>query len=467
MGEPLTAGLDIGTTAVKGVVAAADGAVRARVRIPHRLSFPAPDLMEHDAGEAWRRGPVRALRTLAEQLARSGGGDLRAVAVAAMVPSLTAVNARGTPLVPGLLYGDARGRAGKATDPTGGGEGLGFLRWAVSQAPGAAGFWSAPAVANHVLCGQAALDVGTAFATTPLFDGTKWDAQVLASCGVGLERFPRVQPMGTAVGGLTRRIVGPGRDILVGTGGVDAVCEQLVAGADADGDVLVVCGTTLITWAVLPAWRGVRSVWTIPHTTPNKMLIGGASNAGGLFLNWAQRMFGARRHGHEPPPDPGRVPVFSPYIRGERTPYHDPDRRAVLDGLDLTHGPAEARRAAYEAAGFVVRHHLELARCLGPDAIEPRARRLVATGGGTRDPAWMQALADCTGLPVDVAAVPEGAALGTAFLARVASGMETSITDAARWARTERTVEPDAVWADAAAVRYERFRALADRVDDR
>jgi xylulokinase len=100
-----------------------------------------------------------------------------------------------------------------------------------------------------------------------------------------------------------------------------------------------------------------------------------------------------------------------------------------------------------------VRHHLDLARDAG---LEPR--RIIATGGGTHVDAWMHALADCTGLPVDVSAVPEGAALGAAFLARGVAGLE-STTDGARWARTARTVEPDAAWVDAASARYERFRA--------
>ena len=116
---------------------------------------------------------------------------------------------------------------------------------------------------------------------------------------------------------------------------------------------------------------------------------------------------------------PGRVPVWSPYVRGERTPYHDPDRRAILDGLDLTHGGAAVRRAGYEASGFVVRQLIELSGA--------PAARIVATGGGTRVQPWMQAIADATGLPVEVSAVPEGAALGAAFLGRMAAGLETSI----------------------------------------
>jgi xylulokinase len=85
------------------------------------------------------------------------------------------------------------------------------------------------------------------------------------------------------------------------------------------------------------------------------------------------------------------------------------------------------------------------------------ARRIVATGGGTRVDGWVQALADCTGLAVDVCEVPEGGALGAAYLARLAAGLETSMADAARWARTGRIVEPNRAWAQAVADRYARF----------
>ena len=43
----------------------------------------------------------------------------------------------------------------------------------------------------------------------------------------------------------------PAAGALVGGGTIDALAEQLVAGADRAGDVLVLCGTTLITWAVI------------------------------------------------------------------------------------------------------------------------------------------------------------------------------------------------------------------------
>jgi xylulokinase len=237
-------------------------------------------------------------------------------------------------------------------------------------------------------------------------------------------------------------------------GTIDAFGEQLVAGADDEGDALVILGATLITWAVIPDWREEPGLWTIPHTALGKILIGGPSNSGGLFLDWALRLAGRPRGGAIA--RPGEVPVFLPYVRGERTPLHDPHRRASVHGLALTHGPEALRRAAHEAGGFVVRHHFERGK------VSPR--RIVATGGGTRSAEWVQAIADCTGIPVDVVAVPEGGALGSAFLARVSAGLEPSSDGSARWARYSRTVEPDPAWVGPCEERYARFLELTGPV---
>jgi xylulokinase len=437
VGEAVTVGLDIGTTSVKGLAVDDDGHVLAQVRVPHPLGIPSAGRFEHDVNLAWREGVRRAWREVSSGLHPVG------VNVVAMVPSLGAVDARGHALTPGLLYGDERGRQdGRPTGAPGDvGELLGFLGWCRGQAPGAAGFWPAQAVANKALGGRGALDSISAMTAYPLFDGQRWDESLLGEVGVGADRLPEVVNGDTPVGEVDGAVIGPG--------GIDAFGEQLVAGAEEPGDVLVICGTTLITWVVTDEWVEVPGLWTIPHSTPGLTLIGGPSNAGGLFLNWATHLLA---RGDDPHPD--RVPVWSPYVRGERTPLHDVDRRAVLDGLDLTHGPAALRRAAFEAAGFVVRHHLDLSGVT--------ARRLVLTGGGTRVPEWVQALADGTGLPADVVAVPEGAALGSAFFARLAAGLETDATAARRWARVDRRVEPDPAWVDACATRYQRFRALAD-----
>jgi xylulokinase len=437
MTSSVTIGIDIGTSSVKAIAADAEGTIVSSSRIAHTFSVPAPLQFEHDARVAWFDGPRAALDAL-------GALDAAGVAVAAMVPSLTAVGADGIPCAPGLLYGDERGSGG-AGNPVESGEFGRFLGWLASQVPDARGFWPAQAVANFALCGEGVLSTTGAMLAWPLFDGSKWDPAVLGRLGVRPEQLPKLFPSGTAAGEITGR---PGCVLEGGT--IDAMGEQIVAGADHDGDVLVICGTTLIIWCVTPELAPVPGYFPMPHSTPGKFLVGGPSNAGGMFLDWARRLV---REGAPPATDPARVPVWVPYLRGERTPLNDSTRRGQLVDLDLTHGPAEVRRAAFEAAGFITRRMI--------DASPTPARRIVATGGGVRVNEWVQCLADCTGLPVDVVAVPEGGALGAAFLARLAAGLETSLADASRWARTDRRVEPDPAWAEPVAARYQRFVELA------
>lgn len=430
----ITVGIDIGTTSVKAIAADADGIVVARARVPHPIDVPQPDRFEHNARRAWRSGPRRALAALEDV-------EPLAVSVSAMVPSLTAVNRRGVPITPGLLYGDLRGRAGSSVSTTESGEFLEFVRWTAEQVPDAFGYWPAQSVANYALAKEAVLDTTSAVTTLPLFAWSGWDPEVARSLGVRERQLPRLVPTGLAAGRL-----GPDGPVLA-SGCVDAFVEQLVAGADNDGDVLVMCGTTLIVWVVVPEASPPEApgYFTVPHTARGKLLVGGPSNVGGLFLNWARNFVAPGGK----VTDPGRVPVWAPYPRGERVPIHDPDRRAVLADLDLTHDSTAIRRAAYEAAGFVTRRAIE--------AAGGHPRRIVATGGGVRVDEWIHALADCTGLPVDCAAVPEGAALGGAYLARMAAGLETDMTDARRWARVGRRVEPDPTWAQAVKERYVRF----------
>jgi xylulokinase len=205
----------------------------------------------------------------------------------------------------------------------------------------------------------------------------------------------------------------------------------------------------------------------LPNATTGITRVGGPSNAGGLFCDWVNRLVGGASGGDAGADSDAsvraeRVPVWAPYVRGERSPINDPDLRGVLDGLDLTHDAAAVRRAAYEASGFVVRRAIDAARA----SIGGEPARVVASGGGVRVAPWVQAIADTTALPVECVAVPEGAALGCAWLARMAAGLEESMDDARRWARTGHTVEPRAAWLAPTAERYERFCALSDALTE-
>jgi xylulokinase len=271
--------------------------------------------------------------------------------------------------------------------------------------------------------------------------------------GVEESQMPTVVPMGRPAGTLA------GSDAVVTGGTIDALCDQIVAGATEPGDVLVIFGATLIVWAVADEWVVAPGLISYPHTTPDRFLIGGPSNAGALFVDWARTLL---RGAPKPGPArerldarlgrPDRVPVWLPYVRGERTPFEDHSLRSNLYGLDIASGPEALERAAFEASGFVVRRMI--------DRSGVKATRIVASGGGSRVTAWMAAVADATNLPVEAVAVPDGAALGAAYFARLAAGLETSLNHSVRWAAVGRRIEPDPAWVQAASARYTRFSEL-------
>ena len=439
--DAVTVGIDVGTTSVKAVAVTASGEVVARSRVRHALIADAGRL-RHDARRAWVRGPRRAVELL---------GDVPAVAVSVtgMVPSMAAVDRRGRPRSAGLLYGDELGR--KEGDQGSAhlvGDAPQFLRALAQAHPDAAGFWPAQTLAGVALGGPPALSATLANVMHPLATGGRWDDAALADCGVGADRLPRIvadhEPAGRIEGG-------PLDGALLDGGAIDVMCERLVAGPMGEGDVVVLCGGSLILFAILPAGsQPPDGILAFPDPTGN-LTATTASNAGGLFLDWVDRTIA--KPSRTASVSPGGVPVWSPYIRGERTPWQDPSRRAALVDLHLGHDPAAVRRAAFEASAFVVRHLLEL--------LDVSPRRMSAVGGGSRSDGWMQALADCVGVPVDAATEPEGAAIGAAFLARMTAGLESDADCGEKWARPVRRFEPSADWAAPVEARYRRFRELA------
>jgi xylulokinase len=448
--------VDVGTTSVKAVAVDPAGSVVARARVPHQVVTDTATHLEHDPGRAWRRGPRKAFAEVSAALEGPAAG----VVVASMIPSITAVDRRGIPRLPGLLYGDARARdtswdddpaARRAHHAGEGEEGARMLAWAAGQLPGAAGYWPAQAVATHALSGVPAIDMVTATSFGSLCAGGRWDTEALAAIGVEERQVAPIAGLWEPVGTVT------GTPTVVGGGTIDAFGEQMVAGADRPGDVLVIVGATLVVWALADGWREVPGLITFPSMASGLKLIGGPSNAGGLFLDWVGRTVqgGGRRSSTEAGGrvgDPSAVPVWLPYLRGERTPFHDPGLTAGLFDLDITQGPEAVLRAAREASGFVVRRIVERSRV--------EAKRIVACGGGSQSVAWMEAVADATGLPVETSGVAEGAALGAAYLARMAAGLTTDFAGSKAWASTGRRIEPDPAWVAAASRRYRRFEEL-------
>jgi xylulokinase len=147
--------------------------------------------------------------------------------------------------------------------------------------------------------------------------------------------------------------------------------------------------------------------------------------------------------------------LFLPYLTGERTPYANPDARAVFFGLTLRHTKAHLTRAVLEGVCFGLRDSTELMRGLGIDLSDVRI-----SGGGAESALWRQILADVLGVELKGSAAREGAAYGAALLAATGAGAFSSVQEASgSQVQTTGKTTPSPAAADYEKA-YEHFRAL-------
>ena len=166
----------------------------------------------------------------------------------------------------GLLYGDAPG-SNRVAEPEVGDmdsampDAGGFVRWAAPRGARGHAATGRPRRSPTTRSGGVpAIDTGTAICMGSMRTGNHWNDDVLARFGVTEKQLPVVVNMGEAAGTLT------GTDTVLAAGTVDALCDQIVSGADQAGDVLVIFGATLIVWAVVDDWIEAPGLWTLPHT---------------------------------------------------------------------------------------------------------------------------------------------------------------------------------------------------------
>ena len=130
--------------------------------------------------------------------------------------------------------------------------------------------------------------------------------------------------------------------------------------------------------------------------------------------------------------------VCLPYFAGERTPIDDPNARGAFLGLTINHTREDMLRAGLEGVAYSINQHFKI---FEEDGI-PIGRVLVA-GGGTKNDAWMQIVADVTGKTLLVPAITIGASYGDAMMAAIAAGNWADFDELASKVKIAKTYEPN------------------------
>jgi xylulokinase len=462
-------GLDVGTSGVKAVAIDPAGAVLAVREEPCPLSTPRPGWAEQDPEDWWRAAQAA--------LAGLGVEGIAGIGLSGQMHGLVALDAAGRVLRPAILWNDQRtaeqcaqieARIGldRLVALTGNRALTGFtapkLLWLREHEPDVyariARIMLPKDYVRLRLTGEHATDVSDASGTL-LFDvaARAWSGEVLDSLEIPDAWLPPALESPVATG------EAPG-GIPVAAGAGDQAAGALGVGIAGPGPASVVLGTSGVVFAALPAFRAdpAARVHAFCHAVPEVWHAMGVMLSAAGSLRWLRdtaapdAAFGDLVD-EAAAWDPGAGGLlFLPYLSGERTPVADPDARGAFVGLTLRHDRGALVRAVLEGVAFGLRDSLDLVRALGVPVAQGRA-----SGGGARSGLWLAILASVLGIPLERAAVEEGAAYGAALLGGVAAGIFADVpAAAAACVRTRPGADPDPAWAEAYAERHAAYAAL-------
>lgn len=114
-----------------------------------------------------------------------------------------------------------------------------------------------------------------------------------------------------------------------------------------------------------------------------------------------------------------------PDFLGNRSPYADPEARAVVAGLDLDRGLESLQRLFVAGLCGIAYGLADVAAALRAQGIP--CRTIVVSGGASRSALVRQIMADATGISVVLPATEEPVVLGAAMLGAVAAGAFPSL----------------------------------------
>lgn len=256
-------------------------------------------------------------------------------------------------------------------------------------------------------------------------------------------------------------------------GGIGAIGGRLAADAPVDvcDRLAYIMGTSACIMATTVEPRFVPGVWGPYYSgmVPGCWLNEGGQSAAGAAVDHllrahpahAEAVAAARSEGVDViefleqriiarAGGPGAAALLArdvhilPEFLGNRSPYADPDSRAVIAGLDLDADIGAMERLFVAGLCGLAYGLADVIDAFATHKVE--SKFIIMAGGASRSPLVRQIMADTTGLTVALPQTPEPVLLGAAMLGAVASGAFQSIGETmASMSAIGRLSEPTAV----------------------
>lgn len=478
MRNPVSLGIDLGTSELKAILMDVDGSVLAHAGVRLSVSRRHSGWSEQ-APEDWWQACLQALAQLREHAAFA---RVACIGLSGQMHGAVLLGKDDRVLYPAILWDDARAVAQAAQLGSGFADTTGSLPMAGLTAPKL--LWlqqHEPEVFKAIECvlspkdylrlrltGERISDMSDAAGTLWLDVAQReWFAPMLHATGLTLAHMPRVVEGGAASGVLNVSGLGLSPEVVIAGGGDNPVAAVGIGAVNA-GDGFITLGTSAAIVAITDHAAGnpASAVHSFCHALPNRWYTMGAMLAGASCLRWVTRLTGQpdeqalldQVQAQLPieQPVPLSTPLFLPYLAGERTPHNDPLLRGGFMNLGHDCTPAMLGYAVMEGVGFGLLDALRAVQSTGADVT---ACALV--GGGARSEYWAQLLANILQREVFTLQGSElSACVGAAKLGFMAIGQGADLLAAGMPVKARYL--PNPLQQKLLEARYCKFRGLLD-----
>ena len=443
-------GIDIGTSEVKVVLLDAAQRVVGQASSAVPISRPQPLWSEQDPQDWWR-ATVAALAELRAAHPKQYAA-VRGLGLSGHMHGATLLDAQDHVLRPAILWNDGRSHAQCAElelrvptsrEITGNIAMPGFtapkLMWVEQHEPEVfrrtARVLLPKDFVRLQLTGEAVSDMSDSAGTLWLDVAKReWSDVMLDATHLKRSHMPRLVEGSEASGTVLATVaseLGLPAGVVVAGGAGDNAASAAGIGVAAPGTALLSLGTSGVFFVANAAYspNPARAVHAFCHAFPDTwhqmtVMLSAASG-----LRWLRTLTHADSEAQlvteaESLPADTPIPLFLPYLSGERTPHNNPHACGVFFGLTHDHTRAHLARAVLEGVAFAFLD--------GQQALLDGGARIdtvTLVGGGSRSAPWAQVLADTLGRTLDRRSGADvGAALGAARLGRLARTGESVIS---------------------------------------
>jgi xylulokinase len=426
-------GLDIGTSALKGILVEDDGKVIGRASAEYHAPTPTPSGVAEQDPAIWIEAAARVIHILCTIATPAGVG------LTGQVPTLVLVDAKGAVVRPAMTWQDARATVEAERLAAELGNSLPHLDidlpWSATQLPAKLA-WIAAQEPEHLRADIRALQpkdfLGLRLTGNPATD--PWSAKgiarvpsgepaetVLAAAGWTSTVVPPVMSPGMSRGLTTIDALGLPAGIPVSVGWSDALASMAAVGAMTAPTAFILTGTSdIVGMSATAVAMADDGLFRIPSGIGTTAVLYGPTQSSGASVAWAARLLGesvGRLSELAATADPASTPTFVPYLSGERAPLWDPSVRAVFAGVDAASGRAEFARAILRGVTLSAAHILDIAQRSTTSTLE----LVHLAGRAADDPFGLRLRLEALGMPIAVHPEPYVSALGAAMLGAAAA----------------------------------------------